>query len=382
MISHDSMRGGLVMLLSVAFLVAYVASVTAPALFLRKGLLLLHYDKVRMKQEKQIQEFHLFAGIGGGIYGGELLGHQCCGGVEILPYAQNVLKQRQLDGWMNCFPIYSDICSLKGEDFRGKFDVLCGGFPCQAFSTAAHGKNIKEKNLWGEMLRFAKESDAPIVFGENVVLRAIEKAKTDLEELGYRVERCRLSCSDLGADHQRNRFWLLAVKDESIFKKLCMHIQTMPKLTGECWAIDPKKLWNSIPNVKQSRRQQLLGVGNAQSPIVAASAFRILVNRHCLSQRISSEVVSEDELSRVYVKKKTWIQTSYNNIGLVHTPTTMANYSCPSMMKHQGCRNFKNVFGKPEPQNAEYLMGFPIGASCPQELKMDTYTKWIQYANK
>lgn len=46
-----------------------------------------------MKRENIIKEFHLFAGIGGGIYGGELLGHQCCAGVEILPYAQSVFKR-------------------------------------------------------------------------------------------------------------------------------------------------------------------------------------------------------------------------------------------------------------------------------------------------
>lgn len=43
----------------------------------------------------KIKEFHLFAGIGGGIYGGKILGHTCCGGVEIDPYATNVLIQRQ-----------------------------------------------------------------------------------------------------------------------------------------------------------------------------------------------------------------------------------------------------------------------------------------------
>lgn len=42
-----------------------------------------------------INEFHFFAGIGGGIYGGELLGHRCCAGVEIDKYAQGVLRQRQ-----------------------------------------------------------------------------------------------------------------------------------------------------------------------------------------------------------------------------------------------------------------------------------------------
>ena len=54
---------------------------------------------------QKIKEFHLFAGIGGGIYGGELLGHQCCAGVEILPYAQSVLRQRQQDGCLSSLSI-------------------------------------------------------------------------------------------------------------------------------------------------------------------------------------------------------------------------------------------------------------------------------------
>ena len=99
---------------------------------------------------EKIKEFHLFAGIGGGIYGGMILGHQCCGGVEIDKYCQTVLKQRQLDGWMEEFPVYDDITKLQGKDIKGKFDVLCGGFPCQAFSYAAHGNNIESKNLWPE----------------------------------------------------------------------------------------------------------------------------------------------------------------------------------------------------------------------------------------
>ena len=330
------------------------------------------------KDTEKIKEFHLFAGIGGGIYGGELLGHECCGGVEILPYAQKVLKQRQEDGWMNEFPIYGDICSLNGNDFKGKFDVLCGGFPCQAFSTAAHGKNIAEKNLWNEMLRFAVESDAPVVYGENVVLRAIEKAKIDLEKVGYRVERCRLSCSDIGADHQRNRFWLLAVKDDIILKKLYNHSLTLPKFTGFCWTEKPLSL-SKNDGEEKNRRMQLLGVGNAQSPLVAATAFRILLNRHFCQEKKQSEIVTDEEIANVFTKEKTWIQKTFNNIGLVHTPTTMANYSCPSMMKHQGCRNFKEVFGRPEPDNAEYLMGFPIGASNLNPNSNVNYNKWKNY---
>ena len=77
-----------------------------------------------------IKEFHLFAGIGGGIYGGTLLGHTCCGGVEIDTNCQKVLKQRQADGWMEMFPIYGDLTKLSGKQFKGTFDILCGGFPC------------------------------------------------------------------------------------------------------------------------------------------------------------------------------------------------------------------------------------------------------------
>ena len=323
-----------------------------------------------------IKEFHLFAGIGGGIYGGELLGHKCCGGVEIMPYAQGVLRQRQKDGWMPKFPIYGDLCKLNGKDFKGCFDVLCGGFPCQAFSTAAHGKNIADKNLWGEMFRFVQESDAPIVFGENVVLRAIEKAKADLECVGYKVERVRLSCSDIGADHQRNRFWLLAVKDKKSFAKLARHINTLPKLNGKCWTKSLAQTGAHVEVAASDRRDQLLGVGNAQSPFAAATAFRILVNRHLKHVDGLSEIPSDEEIMAVFEKKTTWIQRTYNNIGLVHTPTTMANYACPSMMKHQGCRNFTEVFGRPEPENAEYLMGFPLGASSPNPQPISNIEKW------
>ena len=330
--------------------------------------------KPTKEPKNAITEFHLFAGIGGGIYGGELLGHKCCAGVEISDFCQKVLSQRQKDGWMNEFDIYGDLRKLNGADFRGKFDILCGGFPCQAFSTAAHGKNIAEKNLWDEMFRFVKESKAPVVFGENVVLRAINKAKTDLESLGYVVKFCRLSCSNLGADHQRNRFWLLAVKDKKTFDKIKKHILTLPQFKGVYWSKNPDELGKEV-NVAD-RREQLKGVGNAQSPFVAASAFRILVNRH-IENADYTEEVSEEEISRVFKKEKTWIKKTFGeDMGLVHTPTTMANYSAPSMMKHQGCRNFKEVFGKPNPKNAEYLMGFPLGASSPEPQDKINLKKW------
>lgn len=324
--------------------------------------------------KKQIKEFHLFAGIGGGIYGGEILGHHCCAGVEIDKYCQGVLRQRQEDGWMDKFPIYEDIKSINGEDHKGKFDILCGGFPCQAFSYAAHGKNIEEKNLWPEMFRFVKESEAPVVFGENVTIEAIEAARKDLESVGYKVERCRLACMDIGADHKRPRFWLLAVKDDKVFNDVAKHVSSLPKFAAKFWQENPNEIVYpaEVPVLTPQKR----GVGNAQAPIAAATAFRVLVNRH-LTHKYSSVVPSEEEIAEVFERCDTWIHSQDPTDPIfVHTPTTMGNYHYKSMMKHPSCAKYVRVFGKPTALHAEYLMGFPIGASSPFPLEKKNIELW------
>lgn len=324
---------------------------------------------------EKIKEFHLFAGIGGGIYGGELLGHTCCGGVEIDGFCQRVLLQRQKDGWFGEFPVFGDIKALNGKDFKNTFDVLCGGFPCQAFSYAAHGKNIKEKNLWKEMLRFAEESDAPVVFGENVVIGAIETARKDLESIGYKVERCRVACMDLGADHKRPRFWILAVRDNDVFGKIAEHVMGLPKLKSEFWEENPNDI--VYPSPVPVLAPQKKAVGNAQSPIAAAVAFRVLANRH-LNHSYNGETASPEEIDAVFEKSTTWIRRRYPDDNIfVHTPTTMGNYHYDSMQKHPSCAKYVRIFGKPTALHAEYLMGFPIGASSPYPQTTDNFDKWL-----
>lgn len=321
-----------------------------------------------------IKEFHLFAGIGGGIYGGIILGHHCCAGVEIDQYCQNVLKQRQEDGWMERFPIYGDITKLNGDDYKGKFDILCGGFPCQAFSYAAHGNNKEEKNLWPEMLRFVKESNAPVIFGENVTIQAIEMARKDLENIGYKVERCRLACMDIGADHKRPRFWLLAVKDDNVFKKIVKHIRTLPKFSNQFWQENPHEIVYpaEVPVLAPQKR----GVGNAQAPMAAAIAFCVLVYRH-LNHKFSSVNPHIEEIEPLIDMKETWIKHQDPEDPIyVHTPTTMGNYHYASMMKHPSCAKYVRIFGKPTALHAEYLMGFPIGASSPYPLTNKNFEKW------
>lgn len=87
-----------------------------------------------------MRELALFAGAGGGILGGKLLGWEVACAVEINPYCREVLRARQADGILNEFPIYEDVCAFNGFEWAGKIDIITGGFPCQDISTAGGGK--------------------------------------------------------------------------------------------------------------------------------------------------------------------------------------------------------------------------------------------------
>jgi len=77
-----------------------------------------------------VNELALFAGAGGGILGGHLLGWRTVCAVERDAYAAQILAQRQTDGLLPPFPIWSDVCSFDGRPWRGLVDVVSGGFPC------------------------------------------------------------------------------------------------------------------------------------------------------------------------------------------------------------------------------------------------------------
>ena len=89
-----------------------------------------------------MNELHLFAGAGGGILAGQLLGHRTVCAVEFEPYAQAVLVARQNDGSLPPFPIWDDVRTFDGKPWRGIVDLVAGGFPCQDISAAGKGAGI------------------------------------------------------------------------------------------------------------------------------------------------------------------------------------------------------------------------------------------------
>lgn len=73
---------------------------------------------------------HLFAGAGGGLLGGLLLGWRTVCAVEVDRFCRDVLTARQNDGTLEEFPIWDDVRTFDGRPWAGCCDVLCGGFPC------------------------------------------------------------------------------------------------------------------------------------------------------------------------------------------------------------------------------------------------------------
>ena len=91
-----------------------------------------------------MNELALFAGAGGGILAGHLLGWRTVAAVEIEDYPRRVLLQRQADGLLPRFPIWDDICTFDGKPWAGKVDVISGGFPCQDLSAAGKGAGLED----------------------------------------------------------------------------------------------------------------------------------------------------------------------------------------------------------------------------------------------
>jgi len=184
-----------------------------------------------------MNEISLFTGAGGGILGSILLGHKIIGAVEIDEYCQKVISQKQKDGILNQFPIFTDIklfiSSGCAELYQGVTDIISAGFPCQPFSVAGKQSGADdERNMWPATLECIQIIQPPMAFLENVPgllgsttgdspeqyldeeptgnVRYLGTILRDLSEAGYNARWGVLGADDVGAPHRRKRIWILA----------------------------------------------------------------------------------------------------------------------------------------------------------------------------
>lgn len=222
-----------------------------------------------------LRELALFAGAGGGLLAGLVLGWKTVCAVERDEFAASVLVQRQNDRVLPAFPVWDNVCTFDGSAWRGIIDVVSGGFPCQAYSSAAAGANVAD-DLWSEMRRIVADVAPRYVFAENVARAAVDAAADDLEQMGYQTRCVELSAKDLGADHVRGRCWLIAYTDDpgELLRAVNAKVEVVPSMAANVWMRDPgvARVSDGLAN----RMDRLKATGNGQVPIVAIGALAAL----------------------------------------------------------------------------------------------------------
>jgi DNA (cytosine-5)-methyltransferase 1 len=230
-----------------------------------------------------MNELALFAGAGGGILGGKLLGWRTVCAVEYDAYAASVLVARQNDGCLEPFPVWDDVRTFDGRPWRGIAQVVSGGFPCTDISVAGKGAGIegKESGLWSEMARIIGEVRPKHVFVENspaLAFRGLGRVLGDLAQMGYNARWGVLGADACGADHHRARMWVAANAD----------VRGCEECGWPSKPIRPKP--TRAGNYGQEAERPLLGmddglahwvdrmhaIGNGQVACVAALAWRLL----------------------------------------------------------------------------------------------------------
>ena len=164
-----------------------------------------------------LRHLDLFSGLGG-----FSLGLEATGGFETVAFCDiekfplKVLKKH----WPNVKQ-YKDIKELTyeqiKEDTLAPIDIITGGYPCQPFSIAGSQLGEKDKrHLWPDMFRIVKECKPTWVIGENVsghIKLGLDTVLQDLESEGYSTRAFSISASSIGANHQRERVWVIGHAD-------------------------------------------------------------------------------------------------------------------------------------------------------------------------
>jgi DNA (cytosine-5)-methyltransferase 1 len=219
-----------------------------------------------------MDELALFAGAGGGILGGHLLGWRTRCAVELDPYARKVLLARQRDGILPRFPIWDDIRTFEGGPWRGSVDVVSGGFPCQDISSAGQGRGLagKRSSLWFEMLRVIEEVEPRFVFAENspnLRSRGLGTIIKSLAELGYDSRWAVLGARHVYAPHRRDRMWILACNPNRYRKSTFpLNAGKAPRMSGLASNSDSE----SIQKHEQWPKKGRVDISQEGNPLLGA----------------------------------------------------------------------------------------------------------------
>ena len=258
----------------------------------------------------------LFAGIGGFRLGMERAGHTCVGYCEIDKFARLSYQAiHNTEGEID----YRDITEVTDEEFRklkGTVDVICGGFPCQAFSIA--GKQLGFEDVRGtlfyEIVRAAKEIKPRYLFLENVRnLLSHDKGKTFttmltiLDELGYDAEWQVLNSKNFGVPQNRKRVFIIG------------------HLRGECTS----RVFPIQGENKESDREPKIKIlGNVKNPNCRSKGTRSLVHdKNGIVEALTATDYKEPKKVAINFPKILQIGRGFNKGGLHNIAPTITKNS-------------------------------------------------------
>lgn len=263
----------------------------------------------------------LFAGIGGFRLGMESAGHECVGFCEIDKYARASYKAiHNTEGEIELH----DITRATDESIRGigSVDIICGGFPCQAFSIAGNRRGFEDTRgtLFFEIARFASILRPKYLFLENVrgLLNhdggaTFETIIRTLDELGYDVEWQVLNSKNFGVPQNRERVFIIGHLRGGSGRKIFPLSGDGASITCE----QPKI--NKVGNIRKKGKSQSGDVVSIDSlaPTLCSTT----------TQKDPLKVLIENEIKQFGI-----LQPNYNQSGVVYDTDGIS----PTIRAYQG----------------------------------------------
>jgi DNA (cytosine-5)-methyltransferase 1 len=160
-----------------------------------------------------LKHLDLFSGIGG-----FSLGLESAGLVETVAFCDfDKYCQQVLNKNFPGVPVYGDVKELNHDKLKAdginQIDIITGGYPCQPFSVAGRKKGEEDpRHVWPEMFRLVQELRPTWVIGENVgghIKLGLDTVLENLESEGYSARTFSISASSVGANHKRERVWIV-----------------------------------------------------------------------------------------------------------------------------------------------------------------------------
>lgn len=178
----------------------------------------------------------------------QLLGIEVVAHVEI----ETIFDEHYKRHWPHAQRFY-DLTTVDPEAIADA-DIIFGGEPCQPNSNAGHREGKTDyRYLWPDYFRIVKakrKKGLRWVINENVTgsisNMVLDTKIADLESIGFTCRPFNIPACAVGADHERQRIWLVAhAKSSGRLRTSALQHRQNEIVLGERWQSQNKKIWSS-----------------------------------------------------------------------------------------------------------------------------------------